>query len=277
MAMRKIIFGLIVFLLSLSSASAEQRIICASTTSTQNSGLFDHILPMFRKSTGITVHVVAVGTGAAIEMGKRGDADVVIVHAKDIELDALKEGHFINRHDLMYNDFVIAGPAGDPAGDPAGVKEAGSAVEAFKRIAASSGPFVSRGDGSGTHRKELSLWAKTDFKPEGRPWYLAVGQGMAKTLRIANEKRAYTLTDRATWLSEAGHLGMEVLFEGDPALFNQYGVMAVNPERQRHVRHKEAERLINWLISEEGQGAIGSFRDGNGNRLFVPNAKPVSG
>lgn len=260
---------LLILLLPLPALPAEARIICASTTSTQNSGLFDHILPVFEKKTGIAVHVIAVGTGAAIEMGKRGDADVVMVHAKELELKTVKQGYFVNRHDLMYNDFVIAGPADDPAG----IKGAKSAVKAFGKIALNSGVFVSRGDNSGTHLKELSIWKKTGIDPNGRAWYLEAGQGMAKTQRIANEKRAYTLTDRGTWLSMMDKLDMEVLFEGDPNLFNQYGVMAVNPGRHKHVNYEKALKFIDWLVSEEGQRAIASFRDGNGNRLFVPNAR----
>lgn len=260
-----------------SSASAEQRIRCASTTSTQNSGLFDYILPIFEKKTGIKVDVIAVGTGAAIEIGKRGDADVVFVHAKELELKALKDGYFINRYDVMYNDFIIIGPADDPIK----IKKTKSAIEAFKKIAGNSYPFISRGDNSGTHTKELSIWQKTGIDPKGNRWYLEVGQGMEKTQRIANEKRAYTLTDRGTWLATKekdkseirSELEMIIVFEGDSTLFNQYGVMVVNPQRHPHVKYKEAMEFINWLISDEGQKAIASFKDKNGNQLFVPNAE----
>jgi len=270
--MKKIVF-LLTFLLALSvagSAFAQSEIICASTTSTENSGLFGHILPLFEKKTGIKVKVVARGTGAAIEMGKRGDADVAFVHAKEQELKAVEEGFFVNRHDVMYNDFVIIGPTDDPAG----VKGIKSAAEAFKKIAGSS-QFVSRGDNSGTHTKELSIWKKIGTEPKGQKWYLEVGQGMEKTQRIANEKRAYTLTDRGTWLGTRNKdkLEMAVVLEGDPVLFNQYGVMAVNPEKHKHVKYKEAMEFINWLISKEGQQAIASFKDKNGNQLFIPNAK----
>jgi tungstate transport system substrate-binding protein len=252
-----------------SSVSAETRIRCASTTSTQNSGLFDYILPIFKKKTGIKVDVVAVGTGAAIEIGKRGDADVVFVHAKEQELKAVEEGYFVNRHDVMYNDFVIIGPANDPLK----IKGIKSATEAFKKIAESDYPFVSRGDKSGTHTKELSIWKKLSIESKGQKWYLEVGQGMEKTQRIANEKRAYTLTDRGTWLATKDGLEMTIVFEGDPVLFNQYGVMAVNPQKHRHVKYKEAMEFINWLISKEGQHAIASFKDKHGNQLFIPNAK----
>jgi tungstate transport system substrate-binding protein len=251
--------------------SADRGIILASTTSTENSGLFGYILPIFEKKTGIKVKVVARGTGAAIEMGKRGDADVVFVHAKEQEMKAVEEGYFVNRHDVMYNDFVIIGPMNDPAK----IKGIKSASEAFRQIAESKNLFVSRGDNSGTHTKELSIWKKTRIEPKGQKWYLESGQGMEKTQRIANEKRAYTLTDRCTWLAtkDKDKLEMTIVLEGDPVLFNQYGVMAVNPQKQKHVKYKEAMELINWLISKEGQSAIASFKDKNGNQLFIPNAK----
>ncbi len=250
---------------------AEIRIKCASTTSTQNSGLFDYLLPIFEKKTGIKVDVVAVGTGASIEIGKRGDADVVMVHAKDLELKAVQEGAFVNRHDLMYNDFVIIGPANDPLK----IKGMKSAVEAFKKIAAQGAGFVSRGDKSGTHTKELAIWKTAGLDPKGQKWYLEVGQGMEKTQRIANEKRAYTMTDRGTWLAtkDKDKLEMVVVLEGDPVLFNQYGVMAVNPEKHKQVKYKEAMQFVDWLISPEGQKAIGDFKDKHGNQLFIPNAK----
>ena len=251
-------------------ALAGTEIICSSTTSTENSGLFGHILPMFEKKTGIKVKVVARGTGAAIEMGKRGDADVAFVHAKEQELKAVAEGFFVNRHDVMYNDFVIIGPADDPAK----IKGLKSVAAAFKKISASS-QFVSRGDNSGTNTKELSIWKKVGIEPKGQKWYLEVGQGMEKTQRIANEKRAYTLTDRGTWLGtkDKDKLDMVIVLEGDTALFNQYGVMAINPEKHKHVKYKEANEFINWVISKEGQQAIASFKDKNGNPLFIPNAK----
>jgi tungstate transport system substrate-binding protein len=263
---------LIIAILSISlvsSVSAETRIRCASTTSTQNSGLFDYILPIFQKKTGITVDVVAVGTGAAIEIGKRGDADVVFVHAKQLEMKALEEGYFVNRHDVMYNDFVIIGPPDDPAG----IKGLKSADEAFSKIARGGHTFVSRGDRSGTNMKEQAIWKKAGIDPKGQKWYLEVGQGMEKTERIANEKSAYTLTDRGTWLAtmDKDRLDMTVLLEGDPILFNQYGVMAVNPARYKHVKYKEAMEFVNWLISKEGQRTIASYKR-KGNQLFFPDA-----
>jgi tungstate transport system substrate-binding protein len=262
---------LILLLFIPSVISAETRIRCASTTSTQNSGLFDYILPIFEKKTGIKIDVVAVGTGAALEIGKRGDADFVFVHAKELELKAVEEGYFVNRHDVMYNDFVIIGPDNDPAK----IKGIKFAADAFRKIAEGGQSFVSRGDNSGTHTKELSIWKKAGIDPKGQKWYLEVGQGMEKTQRIANEKRAYTLTDRGTWLAtkDKDKLEMMIVLEGDPVLFNQYGVMAVNPAKREHVKYKESMEFINWLISKEGQQAIASFKDKHGNQLFIPNAK----
>jgi tungstate transport system substrate-binding protein len=258
-------------LISVSLAFAETRIRMASTTSTQNSGLFDHLLPIFERSTGIKIDVVAVGTGASIEIGKRGDADVVFVHAREQELKAVGEGFFVNRHDVMYNDFVIIGP---PA-DPAKVKGMRSAADALKAIAGSGSSFVSRGDKSGTHTKELSLWKKAGIEPAGRKWYLEVGQGMEKTQRIADEKKAYALTDRGTWLAtkDKDNLDLIIVLEGDQGLFNQYGVMAVNPEKHKHVKYKEAMQFVDWIISREGQAAVAAFKDKSGNSLFIPNAK----
>ena len=253
------------------NVAAETRIKCASTTSTQNSGLFDYLLPIFENKTGIKVDVVAVGTGAAIEIGRRGDADVVMVHAKQQELKAVEEGAFVNRHDVMYNDFVIIGPSHDPLK----IKGMKSAADALKKISAQGAAFVSRGDKSGTHTKELALWKTAGIDPQGQKWYLEVGQGMEKTQRIAHEKRAYTLTDRGTWLAtkDKDKLEMVVVLEGDPVLFNQYGVMAVNPEKHQQVKYKEAMVLVDWLVSPEGQKAIGDFKDQHGNQLFTPNAK----
>ncbi len=266
-----LLVALILSAIGVSTVYAETRIRCASTTSTQNSGLFDYILPLFEKKTGGKVDVVAVGTGAAIEIGKRGDADVVFVHAKEQEIKAVEEGWFVNRHDVMYNDFIIIGPSDDPVK----IRGTKSVAEAFRKIAESSSPFLSRGDNSGTHMKELSIWKKTGMDPKGQKWYLEVGQGMEKTQRIANEKRAYTLTDRGTWLAtkDKDKLEMAVVLEGDPVLFNQYGVMAVNPEKHPHVKYKEAMEFVNWLVSKEGQDTIASFKGKNGNQLFIPNAR----
>jgi tungstate transport system substrate-binding protein len=253
------------------SAWAQTRIRCAGTTSTQNSGFFEYILPLFEKKTGIKVDVLAVGTGAAIEIGKRGDADVVFVHAKEQELQALKAGFFISRHDVMFNVFVIIGPSNNLDK----FNNVKLAQEAFRRIAHQGYTFVSRGDKSGTHVKELAVWKMAEIDPRRRKWYLETGQGQEKTQRIANEKRAYTLTDRSTWLAtkDKDRLEMVVVLEGDPVLFNQYGVMAVNPEKHKQAKYKEAMVFINWLTSPEGQQAIGAFKDKHGNQLFIPNAK----
>lgn len=267
--MKKLLLTIIALALLATPAFAE-RIICASTTSTQNSGLFDHILPAFKAATGIDVHVIAVGTGAALEMARRGDADVVFVHAKDLELQAVQEGYFVNRHDVMYNDFVFIGPKGSSA-ELAGIAKA---KDIISKIAAKQLTFISRGDDSGTHKKELALWKEAGISPKGNAWYLEAGQGMSKTVRVANEKRAHTLSDRGTWLSIKGTemADMEVTFEGDPALFNQYGAMAVNPEKFPHVKYKEAMAFVDWLTSQEGQTLIGSLKDASGIALFVPNA-----
>ena len=252
-------------------AAAGMRLRCASTTSTQNSGLFEYLLPIVETETGIKVDVVAVGTGAALEIGKRGDADVLFVHAKDDELRLVKDGWFVNRHDVMYNDFVIVGPPHDPAG----ISGLTSATGAFGKMSVAEAPFISRGDNSGTNKKELKIWKEAGINPEDGKWYLEVGQGMGKTLRIASEKQAYTLTDRGTWLAlkDQEKLDLRIMVEGDNMLFNQYGVMAVSPKRQPHVKHAEAMKFINFLISEKGQKAIGGFRDSHGNQLFHPDAE----
>ncbi len=260
----------VLFLFCVSSSNAGSSILCASTTSTQNSGLFENILPIFEKETGIHVKVIAVGTGAALEIGKRGDADAVLVHAKDDELKMVQEEWFVNRHDLMYNDFIIVGPPADPAGIQ-GMKEA---PKAMGTIAAAKAVFVSRGDNSGTNKKEIKLWKAAGLNPKKNGWYLEAGQGMAKTLRIAGQKQAYTLTDRGTYLSleDREELELEIVVEGAPDLFNQYGVMAVNPAKHSHVKYKEVLEFIAWLTSDQGQRAIASFKDEKGNRLFYPNA-----
>ena len=269
--MKKTVALVLLLTLVATAAFAETRIRMASTTSTQNSGLFDYLLPIFEKKTGIKIDVVAVGTGASIEIGKRGDADVVFVHAKEQELKAVEEGFFVNRHDVMYNDFVIIGPPTDPAK----IKGMKSAADALKAIAGSGASFVSRGDKSGTNTKELSLWKKAGIEPAGQKWYLEVGQGMEKTQRVADEKKAYTLTDRGTWLAtkDKDKLDLVIVLEGDPVLFNQYGVMAVNPEKHKHVKFKEAMQFVDWIISKDGQAAVAAFKDKNGNPLFIPNAK----
>ncbi|MDA8170196.1 MAG: extracellular solute-binding protein [Nitrospiraceae bacterium] len=262
------LFSILMMVFVSPAAFAAKSIICASTTSTQNSGFFDYILPIFEKKTGIAVKVVAVGTGAAIEIGKRGDADVVLCHAKGLEMIALKEGFFVNRHDLMYNDFVIVGPAKDPAG----VASSKTAVEAFRKISSARRTFISRGDRSGTNIKENAIWGMAELNPKGRPWYLESGQGMGKTLMAASEKGAYTLTDRSTYYNLKDRLGLKILFQGDKTLFNQYGVMAVNPAKHPNVKFSDAMAFVNWLISSEGQKFIAEYKDKHGNQLFFPDA-----
>lgn len=244
-------------------------IIVQSTTSTENSGLFGHILPRFTAATGIEVRVVAVGTGQAIKNAQNGDGDVLLVHAKPAELKFVEEGHGVERHDVMYNDFVLVGPRSDPAGIEGG-KDAAAALQA---IADARARFVSRGDDSGTHKKERSLWkdAGVDVDAASGSWYRETGSGMGASLNAAIGMQAYTLSDRATWLAFGNKGNFDVLVEGDPKLFNQYGVILVNPERHPRVRAEAGRKFIDWLRGEAGQAAIASF-EVNGEQLFYPNA-----
>jgi tungstate transport system substrate-binding protein len=273
---RRTLLGLAVALLLVCASpcvgNAEDKfIIVQSTTSTQNSGLFEHILPEFTKKTGIGVRVVAVGTGQALKNAENGDGDVVFVHSKPDEEKFVAEGWGVNRHDVMYNDFVIVGPAADPA-EIAGLKVA---PEAFKKIAEAQAPFASRGDDSGTNKAELKLWqdAGIDPKSASGKWYLETGSGMGATLNTAVGKHAYALTDRGTWLSFANKDDFKVLIEGDPKLFNQYGVILVNPAKHPNVKAKEGQVFIDWLTGPEGQAAIASYKI-DGQQLFFPNAGP---
>ena len=256
------------------SAQAEDEfIIVQSTTSTQDSGLFEHILPIFTKKTGIDVRVVAVGTGQALKNAENGDGDVVLVHSKPDEEKFVAEGWGVKRQDVMYNDFVIVGPAVDPA-KIAGLTDA---VTGFKKIAETEALFASRGDDSGTNKAEIKLWqdAGIDPKPASGKWYLETGSGMGATLNTAVGKQAYALTDRGTWLSFANKDDFKVLVEGDPKLFNQYGVILVNPAKHPSVKAKEGQAFIDWLTGSEGQAAIASFNI-DGQQLFFPNARPQS-
>lgn len=248
-------------------------IIVQSTTSTQNSGLFEHILPNFTKKTGINVRVVAVGTGQALKNAENGDGDVVLVHSKPDEEKFVAEGWGVKRRDVMYNDFVIVGPAADVA-KIGGLKDA---VEGFKKIAETEAPFASRGDDSGTNKAELKLWQDAGINPKSASgkWYLETGSGMGATLNTAVGKHAYALTDRGTWLSFANKDDFKVLVEGDPKLFNQYGVILVNPAKHRNVKAKEGQVFIDWLTGPEGQAAIASYKI-DGQQLFFPNAGPSS-
>ncbi|MBX6741195.1 MAG: substrate-binding domain-containing protein [Acetobacteraceae bacterium] len=251
------------------AAAQERSITVASTTSTEQSGLFGHILPIFTRETGITVRVVALGTGQALDVARRGDADVVFVHDRAAEQKFVAEGYGGPRHHVMYNDFIIVGPASDPA-KVAGLRDS---TEALRRIAAARAPFISRGDRSGTHAAELRLWKLAGIDPvEGRgQWYREVGQGMGPALNTAAAQNAYILTDRGTWLSFRNRQDLKILVEGDTRLFNQYGVMLVNPQRHPQVKAADGQRFIDWILSPTGQQAIAAYKI-NGEQLFFPNA-----
>ena len=251
------------------TALAQRFITVASTTSTEQSGLFKHLLPIFRQKTGIEVRVVALGTGQALDLARRGDADVVFVHAKSAEEDFLREGQGVRRFPVMYNDFVIIGPKSDPAGIAGGA----DAPEALRRIKNASAAFVSRGDRSGTHIAEVNLWtmAGIDIAKDKGPWYRETGQGMGPALNMASAMNAYLLSDRATWLAFNNRGELAVLVEGDRRLMNQYGVMLVNPEKHPNVKHADGQAFIDWVLSAEGQAAIAAYKIG-GEQLFFPNA-----
>ncbi len=252
------------------NAAGQNSIIVQSTTSTQNSGLFDAILPKFTRQTGIEVHVVAVGTGQALKNGRRGDGDVLLVHAKKAEEKFVAEGYGVKRFDVMYNDFIIIGPAADPAT----IKGERDVLNALKKIAAAKAPFVSRGDDSGTNKKELQLWraAGIDVKKDSGTWYRESGAGMGATLNIAVGMNAYTISDRATWIAFANKKDLKILSEGDKRLFNQYGVILVNPQKHPHIKAAAGRTFIKWLTGPDGQSAIAAYRRG-GKQLFFPNAE----
>lgn len=253
-----------------SPAQAQQKFITvASTTSTEQSGLFRHLLPIFEKKTGIQVRVVAVGTGQALDIGRRGDADVVLVHAKPLEEQFMAEGQGVKRYDVMYNDFVLLGPKADPA-HVAGMTDVAAA---FRKIAQARAPFVSRGDRSGTHFAELEIWklAGIDIAREKGRWYRDTGQGMGPALNTAAGMNAYILSDRGTWLSFKNRAALAIVVQGDRRLFNQYGVMLVNPRKHPNVKAKLGQQFVDWLLSPQGQDAIASYRV-NGEQLFFPNA-----
>ncbi len=241
---------------------AKDRLILATTTSTQDTGLLDVLLPVFEAKYDVQVDVIAVGTGKAIAIAENGDADVILVHARASEDKFVAEGYGVNRKDVMYNDYVLAGSKLDPAN----VKKAKNAADALSRIAKKQATFVSRGDDSGTHKKELELWKVAGIEPKGS-WYLSVGQGMGTSLTMADEKKAYIIADRGTWLSRKDTVQLQVAFEGDPVMFNPYGIIAVNPERHSHVNYKQAMNLVNWITSAEAQKIIKEFTIG-GEPLF---------
>jgi tungstate transport system substrate-binding protein len=250
-------------------ATAQKFITVASTTSTEQSGLFKHILPVFQKKTGIEVRVVALGTGQALDLARRGDADVVFVHAKAAEEKFIAEGNGVKRQPVMYNDFMLIGPKSDPA-KVAGGKDI---TEALKKVRGAQAPFVSRGDRSGTHMAELELWkdAGIDIAVEKGPWYRDTGQGMGPALNTASSMNGYILADRSTWLAFKNRGDLAILVEGDRRLFNQYGVILVNPEMHKHVKKDMAQAFIDWLVSADGQKAIAAYKIG-GEQLFFPNA-----
>jgi tungstate transport system substrate-binding protein len=247
----------------------DQSIIVSSTTSTQDSGLFGHILPLFKAKTGITVKVVSQGTGQALDTGRRGDADVVFVHAKAQEERFVADGFGVKRYPVMYNDFVVVGPNSDPAG----IKGSKDVAASLRMLKDKSAAFISRGDRSGTHSAELALWkiAGVDIDKDKGSWYRAIGQGMGATLNTASASNAYTLTDRATWIAFKNKGDLVIVVEGDKRLFNQYGVMLVNPAKHPHVKMAEGQQFIDWLVSPEGQKAIADFKL-NGEQLFFTNA-----
>jgi tungstate transport system substrate-binding protein len=251
------------------AAAQDRSIVVASTTSTQDSGLFGYLLPIFKAKTGIEVKVIAQGTGQALDTARRGDADVVFVHAKSQEEKFLAEGFGVKRFDVMYNDFVLIGPKSDPAG----VK--GNNIEtALKKIRAKSAPFVSRGDRSGTHSAELALWkqAGVDIAIAKGPWYREIGQGMGAALNTADAMNGYVLSDRGTWISFKNRGDLEIVVEGDKRLFNQYGVMLVNPEKYPSVKKELGQTFVDWLVSPEGQAAIAAYKI-DGQQLFFPDAE----
>ncbi len=264
-------FAALVVAASTAWADDEKFIVVSSTTSTENSGLFAHLLPMFEAQTGIQVRVVAVGTGKAIQQAKDGDADVLFVHHKPSEEAFVAQGYGVERFDVMYNDFVVVGPASDPA-DIVGMSDV---VAAMAQISESGAQFASRGDDSGTNKTELGLWTEAGIEPHDAAWYRATGSGMGATLNTASGLGAYTLTDRAMWLAFQNKGELEIVVEGDIRLFNQYGIVLVSPDRHPHVRADMGQTFIDWVVSPEGQAAIAEFQI-DGQQLFFPNAAPTS-
>ena len=267
------IVALILSIIVVSTAEAQDRFITlSSTTSTQDSGLFGHILPVFRAATGITVRVVAVGTGQALAMGRRGDADALLVHDHIREKEFVADGYGIDRRHVMYNDFIIVGPNTDPAG----IRGSNNARKALTQIAAAKTPFASRGDDSGTNRLELRLWKSAGIQPDPHSgWYRDLGQGMGPTLNIAAAMNAYTLTDRATWANFKNRQSLEILTQGDPALFNPYGSILVNPARWPKVKINDARIWHEWLTSKSGLDVITSYKIDGEEVIFPPRPEEI--
>jgi tungstate transport system substrate-binding protein len=261
--------AILAFILHTAAFAQERAIVVASTTSTEQSGLFGFLLPVFSAKTGIEVKVVAVGTGQALDIGRRGDADVVFVHDRPAEEKFMTEGFGVRRFDVMYNDFAVVGPSADPAH----IAHGKDVVEAFREIAAAKALFISRGDRSGTHQAELRYWREAGIAPNPAQdrWYREIGQGMGPALNIASSTDAYTLVDRGTWLSFRNRGTLAILLEGDRRLFNQYGVMLVNPAKHPKVKVADGQTFVDWLVSAEGQSTIADFKIG-GRQLFFPNA-----
>lgn len=249
-----------------SSAGAEERLRMSTTTSTENSGLLKVLLPPFEKANNVKVDVIAVGTGKALKLGENGDVDVVFVHARKAEDRFVADGFGVDRKDVMYNDFVIVGPSSDPAG----LKKAKTAVEAFKLLAKGKAPFISRGDDSGTNKKEKQLWKAAGIEPKG-PWYIEAGQGMGAVLQMAFDKKGYTLADRGTFIAYEKKIDLKILFQGDKGLFNPYGVIAVNPEKHPGVKYDLAKKFIAFVTGPEGQKIIGDYKI-DGKQVFFPDA-----
>lgn len=263
--------GLIFMAVAGVGTAAENKVLrMATTTSTENSGLLEALLPRFEQQSGYQVHVIAVGTGKALRMGRDGDVDVVLVHAPPAEKAFINGDYGVNRRQVMFNDFVIVGPAGDPAG----IEGTNGVDEAMAKIARQQATFVSRGDDSGTHKKEKSLWRSANIDPKGE-WYRAAGQGMGKVLQMSGELQAYTMTDRGTWLAMRDKLPLKILVEGDERLYNPYGIIAVHPGRHPHVNYQAAMELIGWMTSQQGQQLVARFRN-NGEQLFHPMALRVA-
>jgi len=270
---RRLLLAVVALAFAAPAFAQDNSIVVASTTSTQDSGLFGHILPLFKKRTGIDVKVVALGTGQALDTARRGDADLVFVHAKSEEEKFVADGSGVKRHPVMYNDFVLVGPRTDPAG----VARSKDIAAALRGIRNKAQPFISRGDRSGTHLAELKLWkdAGIDVANEKTGWYKAIGQGMGAALNTASAAGAYVLTDRATWLAFKNKADLEIVVEGDKRLFNQYGVILVNPAKHPHVKKTQGQSFVDWLVSREGQDAIAGFKV-NDQQLFFPNAADPS-
>lgn len=269
----KVLLAITIAVTAYSAIAGEKFITLASTTSTQNSGLFDYLLPKFTAQTGIDVRVIAVGTGQALKIAEKGDADVVLVHDKEAELKFVQQGYGIDRREVMYNDFIIVGPESDPAG----IRGMQDAVQAFAKIAKTQASFISRADDSGTHRQELRLWkeARIDPKVYSGKWYKEVGAGMGATLNTAAGIDAYTMSDRSTWMTFGNRAHLTLLVEGDTRLFNQYAVILVNPSVHPHVKADLARQFSDWLVSADGQRLISAYQVG-GQILFYPNASQTA-